>query len=496
MAAWRPGAEEAIGYLDGLFRPGVRATPTLARMEELLRRLGHPEAELRTVHVTGTNGKGSVAATVAAIMRAAGHRTGLFVSPYLERFGERIVLDGRELPAGALVELVPAVRAAVSEMVAQGWEQPTEFEAITALGALYYAREKAEIVALEVGLGGALDATNAIPGSVVSVITRVGFDHMDRLGYTLAEIARAKCGIIRRGGLVVGGRLGPEALRVVEDEARERGAALYLMGRDFSVVCHDADERGIRASVRGLTANYPELAFPLAGRHQADNLACAVAAAECASLRGVRVDPEAVSRGVAEVIWPGRLEVLGRRPHVVLDGAHNPDAMQALAQAIQELFRPRRLILVVGVLGDKAAEAMLERLLPQASEVIVTTPAFAARAMPSARLADLIRGRFPGLGVHDVPLIADALRAGLGMVGPEDMLLVAGSLYLVGEARGRLRALLGTESGAGRAEVAAAGVLRGRDEDSPPGVPEMAGTAGVGQAGGRTGGRGLASFGT
>jgi len=434
---------EALAYLHSLFRPGVRAMPTLDRMRELLRRLGHPETGLRTVHITGTNGKGSVAASVAAIFRAAGYRTGLFISPYLERYGERIVLDGQELPDWALLELVPAVREAIAAMVDAGWEQPTEFEATTALATLYYARERAEVISLEAGLGGRTDATNAILGSLVSVITRVGFDHMDRLGPTLADIAREKSGIIRHGGAVVAGTLPPEALEAVSEAARANSASLYLLGRDFGYQLHRSDREGLELSVYGRMHTHERLRFPLLGAHQAPNVACAVAAVECAAERGLFVTPGSVRAGLAGVVWPGRLEVLGRNPLVVLDGAHNQDAITALAEAIPALFGRPRIIAVLGVLGDKAQEALFSGLMPLVSETVITTPDFAPRAMPARELAAMIAAAFPATPVRTVPAIPEALSFALGRAGPDDMVLVTGSFYLVGAARGQLRKLLG-----------------------------------------------------
>lgn len=447
MAAELMLPEQALAFLHGLYKPGARPATDLRRMRELLRRLGHPELGLRTVHITGTNGKGSTAAAVASIMRHAGHRTGLFISPYLERFGERIVFDGRELPGEALTTFVPLIMSAVQEMIGEGWETPAEFEAVTALAALYFQRERAEAVSLEVGLGGRLDATNAIPGSLVSVVTRVGMDHTDRLGPTIADIAREKAGIIRPGGPVVAGRLRPEALAVVAETAAARSSQLLLLGRDFDHEVRGSGLDGLRLTVRGRMGTYEDLRFPLLGLHQADNLACAVAAVECAAERGLHVTPDAIKAGAAEVRWPGRLEVVSLNPAVVLDGAHNPDAIEALGAALRTLFKYRRLVAVIGALGDKAAEAMFASLLPLVNELIVTTPSFAARALPAGRLAETVRHAYPGLPVLVVPEIREALAAGLARVSPEDLMLVTGSFYLVGDARTYLRDLLAPRGG-------------------------------------------------
>ncbi len=430
---------EALSYLHGLFRPGVIVAPGLGRITELLRRLGDPQDALRTVHVTGTNGKGSVAATVASICRAAGLRTGLFVPPYLERFGERIQLDGEELPGDWLACLTPPVRTAIEEMVAAGWDQPTEFEAITALAALYYRQRGAEIIAFEAGMGARNDATNAFPGSLVSIITTVGLDHTERLGPTVADIASEKAGIIRRGGILVTGNLRPEAMAVVAAVASELGARHLALGRDFQGEVERADDGGIVVSVAGLRREYRSLRFPMLGRHQAGNVAIAVAAAECLASRGLPVEAEAIRRGVETTVWPGRIEVVSRSPLVILDGAHNPDAVAALAATLRESFGGRRIIGVLGAMGDKALEAMFAQVAPLLSAAIVTTPPFAPRAMPADRLAAMLTERWGpgGLRADAVPALEDALQLGLSRVGngEGDLLLVTGSFYLVGAAR-------------------------------------------------------------
>lgn len=437
-------AGEALDYLHGLFRPGAPAAPGLDRITGLLHRLGNPQEGLKTVHITGTNGKGSVAATVASICRAAGLRTGLFISPYLERFGERVQLDGVELPDEWLAGLMPVVRAAIEEMARDGLAAPTEFEAVTALAALYYRRRKAEIVALEAGMGGRNDATNAIPGSLVSVITTVGLDHTERLGPTIADIAREKAGIIRPGGTIVTGNLRPEAMAVVAQAAEERGARHLTLGRDFNCAVEESSQRGIVVSVSGLERRYRSLRFPLLGRHQAGNVAVAVTAAECAASRGgLAISEEAVLRGVETTRWPGRSEVISREPLVVIDGAHNPDAIAALAATLTEVFPGRKIAGVLGAMGDKALMAMFGHLAPLLAQAIVTMPPFAPRAMPAGELAEMLRDRFGGggLAVQATPDLGEALAQGLQTVrsGRCDLLLVTGSFYLVGAARTILR---------------------------------------------------------
>jgi dihydrofolate synthase/folylpolyglutamate synthase len=429
--------ESAQAYLRTLSRPGLVRTPGLVRMRRLLELLGNPAADLRTVHITGTNGKGSVAATIASICRCAGLKTGLFVSPYLERFGERIQVDGRELPDEWQARLLAPVGAAIEQMVAEGSEVPTEFEAITAMAALYYEALHVDLVVLEAGMGGLRDATNAFAGSLVSVITSVGLDHTERLGGTVAEIAREKAGIIRPAGVVITGDLRPEAAAVVAEVAVGCGAAVRSLGRDFYVRVGAVDQTGIRVTVRTREASYLRLQFPLLGRHQASNVAIAVAVAEHLAASGLGIDPGHIRRGVEATVWPGRSEVFSRQPLVVLDGGHNPDALSALAATLTETFAGRRIIAVLAGMADKDLAAMFSAIGPLLAAAIATVPPFTPRAIDPASLAALLGERFPQLQVAAEADLSVALGQGLAAVkqGEYDMLLVAGSFYLVGAAR-------------------------------------------------------------
>lgn len=437
-------AASAQAYLRTLSRPNLQRTPGLTRITELLARLGNPEAALRTVHITGTNAKGSVAATVAAICRAAGLRTGLFISPYLERFGERIQIDGRELPDEWQPRLITPVRAAIEAMTAGGAEVPTEFEAITAMAALYYKALGPDLVVLEAGMGGRNDATNAVPGSLVSVITNVGLDHTERLGTTIDAIATEKAGIIRAGGVVVTGDLRPAAGAVVAAVAAACGAEVHSLGRDFHVRLATADEHGVIVTVRTRRASYLRLRFPLLGAHQAGNVAIAVVVAEQLAAAGLPVTSQAIRAGVEATAWPGRSEVFARDPLVLLDGGHNPDALAALAHTLSSIFAGRRIVAILAGMADKDLVTMFAEIVPLLDEVITTVPPFTPRALPAAGLAELLRDRFPQLAVTAEADLQAAVRLGLAKAAGREhgMLLVAGSFYLVGAARTLLREFL------------------------------------------------------
>lgn len=426
--------EEAISYIHSLHRFGVR--PGLERITELLGRLGNPHRDLKVAHVTGTNGKGSATAMIASVLQAAGLRTGLYISPYLEEFTERIRVNGLNIPKGDLVNLLREVRQALSAMTAEGLEHPTEFEVVTAIGFLHYARQRVDALALEVGLGGRYDATNVVGRPLVSVITNVGLDHMNVLGNTVEEIAREKAGICKPGIPCVTATNRPGALAEIERVCRDVGAPLTVVGREVTFRVLEAGPAGLRVEVRSRNGVYPDLEIGLAGSHQAENAATALAACEELVKGGLPVDEEAIRRGLRTVRWPGRLELFPGSPPVLIDGAHNADGAEVLANSLRTLYRYRRLILVVGILADKEVERVLGTLVPLANLVVSTTPDN-PRAVPPADLAHRIE--LLGRPCLPVPDPADALDAALAEASPEDLVCVAGSLYLVGRVRTLLR---------------------------------------------------------
>lgn len=429
--------EQALSFIHSLHRFGMR--PGLERITELLDRLGNPHRSLRVVHVTGTNGKGSTTAIIASVLQAAGLRTGMYISPYLEEFAERIRIDGANIPKGDLVNLLGEVRQALSAMTAAGFEHPTEFEVVTAIGFLHFARQQVDVLALEVGLGGRYDATNVVERPLVSVITNVGLDHMNVLGDTVEEIARDKAGICKPGVPCVTAASRSGALAEIEKTCLAVGAPLIVVGREVTVEIIQAGPTGLRLEVRTPKQRYPDLEIGLAGKHQALNAATALAACELLAERGLPVDEAAIRRGLRTARWPGRLELFPGNPPVLIDGAHNADGAQVLADALRTLYEHRRLILVLGILADKEVERVLKTLVPLADLVIATTPD-SPRALPPAELV----GKVEALGRPCRP-VSDpgaALKAALAEAGPGDLVCVAGSLYLVGRVRTLLRNLV------------------------------------------------------
>jgi len=402
----------------------------LGRMEELLSQFGHPQRAFASVHVAGTKGKGSVTAMTEAILRAAGYRTGMYTSPHLHTFRERIQAEGRPIAEEDVARLVERMLP-----VLDARPEVTVFEVITALAMYYYAELGVQIGVFEVGLGGRLDATNVL-APLVSVITSLSLDHVKVLGGTLEAIAREKAGIIKPGVPVVTAPQKREAMEVVRRTAAERGAPLVEVGRDWRWRSRGASADGQRLDVfrRGSerAPEYVDLRMPLLGMHQLENACAAVAAVEVLRERGVAVTEDAVRRGLERVEWPGRLEVLGRRPWVLVDGAHNVYSMERMLSAVGALIPYRRLILIVGIGVTHSPRELLAVMLPAAATVFATHSRH-VKATPPEELAALVErlGR-RAVVTHSV---AEALSAALDAATPDDLVLTTGSLFVVAEAR-------------------------------------------------------------
>jgi dihydrofolate synthase/folylpolyglutamate synthase len=434
--------DDTLAYLQGLQRFGMK--PGLARTEELLRRLGRPDRQVgRVVHITGTSGKGSVSALVEAGLRAAGFKVGLYTSPSLERFTERIQINRHEIDPVSLCDLTQEVQPHVAAMVADGFEQPTEFEVTTAIAFLYFARKGIDWLVLEVGLGGRFDATAIIEHPVATCITNIGLDHMEFLGHTHKEIAWDKAGIIKPGAPCVTATDHPEALEVIRQVGLENSAPVQEVRPSDYQVRHFGPA-GQRVDLLGARGLYQGVELALLGPHQAQNACLALRLLE---LCGVK--EEAIRAGFAKVEWPGRFERIPLKggPIALLDGAHNPAKCQALATAVKAYFPGHPVVLLLGALADKDVEAMIPPLLGLASSVVTVTP-HSPRKLEGAELAKLARHLRPGLkvitaesieqGVQQALVEAGTVQPPLGQAGPAPLILVTGSFAVVGPARKRL----------------------------------------------------------
>jgi dihydrofolate synthase / folylpolyglutamate synthase len=421
---------QAMALLGGLERFGMRFR--LDVMEAMLGALGNPERSLQVVHVGGTNGKGSVCAYLTAAYLEAGRKVGTYTSPHLVAFEERIALQGEPIAPSTTAALVERVAPAL-EAARRGGQEPTYFEAATAMAFDHFAAERVDVAVVEVGLGGRLDATNVFASPLASVITNVSLDHTDVLGPTEEHIAWDKAHILRPGRPGITGAQG-QALEVIRRVAEERGTPLRTLdGSHWERRAANLEKQ--RFTLRTPARDYGVLETPLLGDHQLTNAALAALALEAAGDAGPQVSVEEVRRGFARTRWPGRLHVLGRSPDVLLDGAHNPGAVDALAAFLEQRDWPW-LSLVLGVLADKDHQAMATRLGPLADLVVCTQPP-SPRALPAEHLALDLKGHAGRVEVEPSPVAAleRAVRA-----TPRDGAVVAsGSLYLVGALLGARR---------------------------------------------------------
>lgn len=427
---------DALQYLYGLQRLGIKLG--LENIRRLLQALGNPERAFRAVHVGGTNGKGSTAAMLAALLQAAGFRIGLYTSPHLLDFSERIRVNGEPIGPDAVAPLTAEVRAAVEASFAHAPDElpshPTFFEVTTALAFLHFARLGVEWAVVEVGLGGRYDATNVLAPDL-TIITNVAVEHQDLLGESLEAIAAEKAGIVKPGIPLVTAATEP-ALTVLRRACEERGAPLLHVPAAYSWDRQALLPDGQVFRLRGATTDRGDLRLGLLGRHQLANAATAVAAAEALREGGLTLPEGAIREGLAAVRWPARLQVVGEPPRLLVDGAHNPAACRAVRDFL-EGEAPGRRLLVFGVLKDKDWEQMLEILLPAFAATILCRPP-SDRAADPAMLLETARGLCPHVEV--VPEVREALARARALARPEDTVLVAGSLFTAGAALATLQA--------------------------------------------------------
>ena len=420
-------AQQAVEALHALPRLGTQ--PSLDRMRTLLDALGNPEQQLHYVHIAGTNGKGSLAAMTAAILTAAGYKTGMTISPYVTEFRERFQINGEMIPPRTLASLAEKVLDAVQGITAAGGESPVEFEAVTALALLWFAREKCDLVVLETGLGGRCDATNAVPNKLVAAITRIGLDHTELLGDTVEKIAAEKAGIITPGCTVVCYPDQPEEARnVIAAAAEKAGAKLVTPDRE------DLNLEKVRPLKNHIDYGGYEVRLGLSGRHQAYHAAMAVEIALALWREyGYDISDEAILSGLAAARMPARIEVLRRHPLLLLDGGHNPDGVRALAAELKKAGYQENLVVVMGVLADKNHRAMLRAMAPVTEKMFCVTPA-CPRALPAEELQK--EAKFL-LDAETVPTVKQAIRRALDYCEDRHLpgVVVCGSLYLAAEAR-------------------------------------------------------------
>jgi dihydrofolate synthase/folylpolyglutamate synthase len=446
--------EQALDYIfsytdyEKVPMPHALGSYDLRRVEELLSRLGNPYLKARSVHIAGTNGKGSTAAMIASALTCAGYDAGLYTSPHLSTIRERFRVNGRLITEAAFTDIVARLKPEVGIVNQKAtYGELTTFELLTALAFAYFSMKAVDFQVLEVGLGGKFDATNVIQPEVC-VITAIGLDHTQVLGSSLAEIAAEKAGIIKAGSTVVCSPQAEEVVPVIEEACRERDARLIMVGRDVTWRSlgtsgnqqslevsgirskHGTRSEGDTQNEHGTRSLY-KISIPLLGRCQLENAATAVAALEVLALKGFKISHDSITDGLAQVSWPGRLQVLSHSPLLVVDGAHNPDAARKLKQSLAEYFSFRRAILIMGASGDKDVSGVVSELMPFFSEVIVTQSKH-----PRAMAIDQLQAVFKGYGVETqlAATVPEALSLALSRGEAQDLICVTGSLFVVAEA--------------------------------------------------------------
>jgi dihydrofolate synthase/folylpolyglutamate synthase len=425
----------ALRYLDSFINYekrddyGYRDSFKPERMHRLVSLLGDPHKGIKCIHVAGSKGKGSTSAVIQSILTSAGFRAGLYTSPHLVSFRERIRIGDELIGEDDIGRLTDRLKPAVDGMRD---ERPTFFELYTALAFLYFALKKADMAVYETGLGGRLDATNVVE-PLVSVITPISYEHTHLLGSTLEGIAVEKAGIIKERVVCVSAPQDDEALGAIEKACAGKDANLVLVGRDIVFEETGASDEGETFNVGGLFGDYRGLRMKLLGLHQVINAATAIGAVEALKFSGIGVDGTAIEKGVASARWPGRCELIKGSPRVILDGAQNAASAKALVSTVKRLFKYRRLVLVLGVSRDKDIKGILKCLVGPADSIVLTRSAVAERAMDPAAIRDMITPRDKEVTVTDD--VGAALKTALAKAKPQDLVLVTGSLFVVGEAR-------------------------------------------------------------
>ena len=423
--------QEALHYLEELGKFGIQLG--MERIEGLLKELGNPEAKTKFVHVTGTNGKGSVSSMIANIFRAANLKVGKFTSPHLVKYNERIVINESEVSDETFATLIAAVKVAADNIVRKGvCEQPTQFEILTAAAFLHFALEKVDYAVIEVGMGGLWDSTNVIT-PLVSVITNVTLDHTDRCGTTVERIAMQKAGIIKENVPVVTAAVGDNALGPIKAMAMFKQAKLYIYGFAFwgTEVTSSMTEQTFTLHAGEHYAS--DYTIKLPGEHQIANTSVAIVAAKLVSKQDERINEIALHLGVSNTVWPGRLERIGQKPDIILDGAHNPAGAEALRKALDKYYPIGKRIFIFGMMGDKAIDEVI-KILFRKEDMIFTVPADeSARAAKAEDLSKKI-----GDNAISMTNVKEALDKAVLLATQDDIICVCGSLYLVGNFKGML----------------------------------------------------------
>lgn len=414
--------QQAVDYIESPALP--RGRYGLERLKQALELLGNPQHKVRFVHVAGTNGKGSCAAMLASVLKEAGYRAGLYISPHLRRYNERMQVDGVDISDDDLIRAAQRVK----EVCEQLGGTPIVFEVLTLMALWYFAERRCDFVVLEVGIGGKLDATNCIPAPATALIAQLGFDHTETLGSTIEEIAAQKGGIAKPGSQLVMAEQEPAALRVVEQLCREQGCGFTVADPERLQVLSTSPE-GQRLRDR----TYGELLLPLAGFHQVKNAANVLTVVEVLKGEGFAIPDRAVRQGIERTVWPARFERLSRSPDFILDGGHNPQCVQAAVQALQDYYPGKKVVFLTGMMKDKDSAAMLAKMA-EVAKAFVCLHADSERAFGAQELAREIENTL-SLAAYPAASAQEGCALAQRLAGEQGVVCALGSLYLAGEIR-------------------------------------------------------------
>ena len=422
--------EEAMKYITEVGNFG--SNYGLERTHKLLEHLGNPEKDLKLIHIAGTNGKGSTTSMITEILMGAGYRVGMYTSPFIEEFEERIQINKRNIPKEILANLIDEVKVAVDRVIEEGYNHPTEFEIITVLMLLYFKKEKIDFGVIEVGLGGRLDSTNVII-PILQVITSISFDHTNLLGNTLEEIAREKSGIIKRNIPTIIYPQEEEVLKVIKNKCIDMGSDLYIADNDNIKFVKVVNKDKPYQLLKYKSKEELDILLPLLGEHQILNLSVAMKTIEVLNNRKVvNITTESIIESIKNVTWKGRLEVLSNNPYVVIDGAHNIQGIQTLSKNIKKYFEYDNLYLILGILADKDVEEMIKVITPMAKKVYAVTPNSIRAELAEDLKKEIIKYNENCQAYDDYK---EAYLTALNDADENDLILASGSLYMVGDMR-------------------------------------------------------------
>lgn len=421
---------ESLKYIEETHKFGIRLG--LDNMSKLLDLLGNPQDKLKIIHVAGTNGKGSTCSFITSILKEAGYKVGTYTSPFLETFTERIRVNEENIPEEDVARIVTLIKEKIEYMVKEGYSYPTEFEIVTTMAFYYYYEQNVDYVALEVGLGGRYDATNIIKSSEVSVIGSISLDHINILGDTVAKIAYEKGGIIKENGVAIVYDQSDEAKDVIKNICIEKNANyIEIKFDDINVKKSDIYSQIYDATIMG--KRYENLEIKLIGDHQINNSILAISTIKyLQENKNLNISEEDIRKGIMKTRWAGRIERIKDNPIFIIDGAHNEDGAKSLSRAIENNFKEKKLTLLIGMLEDKDIDTVLDILIPKFNKIITTTPD-SPRAMDSSQLRDKVLKY--NKNVIDKSNVEDAVDYVLENSNSEDIIISAGSLYMIGHVR-------------------------------------------------------------